>query len=72
MLNVLMFIFGSFWRWAGFTVILIIVFTGIFDIVKVIGASICSSIEASHAIYTKEEKSEETEESSDDSEDEED
>lgn len=68
MLNVLMFIFGSFWRWAGFTVILIIVFTGIFDIVKVIGASICSSIEASHTIYTKEE----TEESSDDSEDEED
>lgn len=64
MLDILVFIFGSFWRWLGFTIILIVILNGIFDIAKVIGVSICSSIEASHTIYTKEEKEDETEEDS--------
>lgn len=70
MLNVLMFIFGSFWRWVGFTIILLIVAISIVDIAKVIGISIVGSIEAAHPVLTddenedEEEPTDETEESS--------
>lgn len=69
MLNVLMFIFGSFWRWAGFTIILTIICVSIVDIAKVIGISIVGSIEAAHPVLTdenedEEESTEETKESS--------
>ena len=69
MLNVLMFIFGSFWRWAGFTIILTIICVSIVDIAKVIGISIVGSIEAAHPVLTdenedEEEPTEETKESS--------
>ena len=61
MLNVLMFIFGSFWRWAGFTIILSIVCVSIVDIAKVIGISIVGSIEAAHPVLIDDEKEDEEE-----------
>lgn len=71
MLNVLMFIFGSFWRWAGFTIILTIVCVSIVDIAKVIGISIVGSIEAAHPVLT-DDKNEETKDSTEESSEEED
>lgn len=71
MLNVLMFIFGSFWRWAGFTIILTIVCVSIVDIAKVIGISIVGSIEAAHPVLTDDEN-EETKDSTEESSEEED
>lgn len=61
MLNVLMFIFGSFWRWAGFTIILSIVCVSIVDIIKVIVTSIVTSIsiEAAHLLTDDENEDEE-------------
>lgn len=71
MLNVLMFIFGSFWRWVGFTIILTIVCVSIVDIAKVIGISIVGSIEAAHPVLTDDEN-EETKDSTKESSEEED
>ena len=75
MLNVLMFIFGSFWRWVGFTIILLIVAISIVDIAKVIGISIVGSIEAAHPVLTDDEDEDEeepTEDSAEESSEEED
>lgn len=72
MLNVLMFIFGSFWRWAGFTIILAIVCVTIVDIIKVIVVSIVTSISVEAAHLLTDDENEETKDSTKESSEEED
>lgn len=68
LLEMIKYIFSSFWRWAGFFLILVVLTQAVIDLIKVIFTGISNCISAKTGYYLEDQDSESEDTSSDESE----